>query len=643
MPETTPDFRRFKDGDNAPLPWDETIVVSGESYKCPTYIHRTPPCQAGCPSGHDIRGWLAIARGMDKPPRDDMAWQAYAFERMVEANPFPAIMGRVCPAPCENDCNRVEVDEFVGINAVEQHVGDWALENDLKLAEPGADTGKHVAVIGGGPAGLSAAMVLRHKGHGVTLFEARAELGGMLRYGLPAYRTPRDIVAAEVKRITDLGVAVRTETRIGADIDIADLERDFDAIFWATGAQTGRALPVTGFDAPNCVTGIEFLDAFNSGRLSYVAARVVVIGGGDTSIDVASVARRLGRVPDMEGVPPSDDVIRGRAPHDTVATARREQADVVLTSLFDLANMTATAREREDAMIEGVDIKGGVMPLEVLKDGTGRARAIKMCQCTMDGMSPIPTEGTEFEIACDLVVIAIGQIVDFAGLGALDQAGNTIAADGQFRVTGHDKHFAGGDVINPHLLTTAIGQGAIAAKSIDSRLRGMEPPTRPKVDVHHFSLADELQRHDLTLDEYDHRSLYGTETSNIAIHNYEDRAFREVIATDGMFLGYFPPLVRNQRREHPIQGDAVLGNYDERIETFTAEQAVAEGERCMSCGMCIECKECMIFCPQEAIFRVPKAKRTVGRFVDTDYAKCVGCHICADVCPTGYIQMGLGE
>ena len=154
-------FLRYEEGETE-ADWDleEKIFDGDKSYKCPTYINKTPPCQGSCPSGHEIRGWLAIARGMDKPPREDMAWQDYAFQRMAEANPFPATMGRVCPAPCEAGCNRNEVDDYVGINAVEQYVGDWANANDVKLPPAGADTGKRVAVIGAGPAVAICAAVL---------------------------------------------------------------------------------------------------------------------------------------------------------------------------------------------------------------------------------------------------------------------------------------------------------------------------------------------------------------------------------------------------------------------------------------------------------------------------------------------------
>ena len=149
--DTALNWRRYEDGNQSSPEWVEKIHTAGHSHQCPTYVHRTPPCQGSCPSGHDIRGWLSIARGIDKPPVEGMTWQEYAFNRMAEANPFPATMGRVCPAPCEDGCNRNEVDDYVGINAVEQYVGDWAIDNKLKLDAPKIETGKKVAVIGGGP------------------------------------------------------------------------------------------------------------------------------------------------------------------------------------------------------------------------------------------------------------------------------------------------------------------------------------------------------------------------------------------------------------------------------------------------------------------------------------------------------------
>ncbi len=635
--------RRYEDGDKSkPEPHDD-IFTAGHTYKCPTYVHRTPPCQGSCPSGHDIRGWLAIARGMDKPPVEGMSWQQYAFDRMVEANPFPSSMGRVCPAPCEDGCNRNEVDDFVGINAVEQYVGDWARENKLALPEPGADTGKKVAVIGGGPAGLTAAYMLRQKGHGVTVFEAHEKLGGMMRYGIPGYRTPRDMVDDEVQRILDMGVEARTNTRVGEDITIEQLESDYDAIFWAIGAQTGRPLPIPGFDAPNCVSGVDFLEAFNKEKLKFTTKRIVVVGGGDTSIDVASVARRLGHIETIHEKDATENVLLGFTAHDVAGTAKREGVDATLTSLFPIEEMTAAEHEREDAKREGVDLRGGVMPLEVIKGEDGRATALRMCECDMDGMKPIPREGTEFELPCDLVVSAIGQTGDLTGLEELDNGNGFIATDSFYAVKDKEKHFAGGDIVRPHLLTTAIGHGRIAAEGIDHFLSGTPERKRPKVDVHHFNLLDELAQRDLEPEAFDLTPTRGTSSSNFALHNYEDRSATHIIAHEELFLGHFEYEERQKRDHVEITVDDVLDNYQERRMGLTEEEAVREGERCMSCGMCFECNNCIVYCPQVAVFKVKKDNYAVGRYVDTDYSRCIGCHICKDVCPTGYIQMGLGE
>jgi len=239
-------WRRFKDGKHDWEKLTDKIFVQDTSHKCPTYVHKTPPCQGSCPSGEDIRGWLQIVRGLEQPPAG-MAWQEYAFRRSTDANPFPAMMGRVCPAPCQDGCNRNEVEDFVGINAVEQFIGDSAIAQGFKFAPPPPVTGKRVAIVGGGPAGLSAAYQLRRKGHACTIFEANAALGGMFRYGIPGYRVPRDKLDAEIARILELGdIEVRYGVRVGSDVTVEQLESDYDAILWAIGCQAGRGLPVPG-------------------------------------------------------------------------------------------------------------------------------------------------------------------------------------------------------------------------------------------------------------------------------------------------------------------------------------------------------------------------------------------------------------
>ena len=640
---TARSWRRFEDGDHAPRPWQEEIFQAGWSHKCPTYVQRTPPCQGGCPSGHEIRGWFDIIRGLDKPPAG-MAWQEFVFRRMVAANPFPAIMGRVCPAPCEDGCNRNEVEDHLGINATEHYIGDWALQNGLKLDPPAADTGKTVAVVGGGPAGLSAAYHLRRRGHAVTIFDEHAQLGGMMRYGIPGYRTPRDVLDGEIGRILDLGVATRMNTRIGRDVSLAALEAEFDAVFWGLGTQAGRSLPgVPGADASNCISGVAFLRAFNEGRLRHVAGRVVVIGGGDTSIDVASVARRLGHIANIHEKDRPENVIWENTAHDVASSAVRQGAAVTLTSLFPEDKMMASPCEVADARHEGVDIRAGVMPLEVLVGPDGRAHGMRLCQCTMKGMTPEPIAGTEFTLDCDLIVAAIGQKGELTDLPELDNGKGFIDADKVFRVQGKQDQFVGGDIVRPHLLTTAIGHGSVAAEGIDAYLRGQEVGRRPKVDKHHFDLLASLGRAGLPPAEYDHQPTRGTFAAKFAVHNFENRAPQEIIPADELFLGHFPYTPRHQRQEVRIDSDRVLGNFEERLRALSEGEVMAESKRCMSCGMCFECDNCVIFCPQTAVQRTPKAERALGRYVYTDYSKCIGCHICRDVCPTGYIQMGLGE
>jgi glutamate synthase (NADPH) small chain len=647
MENTKLTFRRFEEGDHEWTRFTDKIFEGDHSHKCPTYVHRTPPCQGSCPSGEDIRGWLQIVRGIEKPT-GGMSMEEYAFRRSTDANPFPSMMGRVCPAPCEDGCNRNNVDDFVGINSVEQFIGDSAYEKKFTFEATEQMSGKKIAIIGGGPAGMAAAYQLRRMGHASVIFDDHDELGGMMRYGIPGYRTPRDVLNHEIQRILDMGyVETRLGTRVGKDVSIAELEKEFDAILWALGCKSGRKLPVPNSDAPNCVTGVQFLEAFNKGALQVTTDRVVCVGGGDTSIDVVSVARRLGKITNLNKDVRPEQVIGGYVAHDSAFAAAREGADVTLTSLFEREEMTATEHEVEDALREGVKILNGVMPIEVVINAEGRATALKMAKCQMVDGRPNPVEGTEFDIECDLVVSAIGQGGDLSeGLEELNNGRGLIDADAYYQLPKRAGHFAAGDIIRPHLLTTAIGQASIAAESINHYLKHEQQSKRPKVDVHHFKLLKKLHETNLDPDVFDPEErgdMRGTSDGNWAVHNYEDRSMAEIVSADKLFLGHFPYVPRNKRSSYGPSADEVLGHFTERGIGLTTEQAVNEAERCMSCGMCFECDNCVIYCPQDAIFRVKKDKSTTGRYVDTDYNKCVGCHICADVCPTGYIDMALGH
>jgi NADPH-dependent glutamate synthase beta subunit-like oxidoreductase/Pyruvate/2-oxoacid:ferredoxin oxidoreductase delta subunit len=636
-------FRRYKDGDHKPGPWQKQIFNADHSHKCPTYIQSTPPCQGSCPSGEDIRGYLNIVRGVEKPPAG-MPWQEYAFRRLTEANPFPSVMGRVCPAPCESGCNRNQVEDFVGINSVEHFLGEYAIANNLAFKKPDFSSGKKVAVIGGGPAGLSTAYQLALRGHAVTLFDERAELGGMMRYGIPGFRTPRQVLDAEIQRILDLGVVARTNCRIGTDITMEQIRAEFDAVFLGLGAQSGRGLPVEGADAPNCVTATSFLKAFNDGRLRHVGKRVVVVGGGDTSIDVATVARRLGHIDQIHESDRPEFAIAGHVAHDVASVSAKQGAEVTLTSIFAVDKMQASKHEVEHALSEGIAIRGGLAPVGVVRGPDGRATALRVVRCEAKiagGKLEIKNiEGTEEDIPADLIVSAIGQAVDFTGLEEFNNGKGAVPADKNYQV--QPGVFAGGDIIRPHLLTTAIGHGAIAAEGIDRFLQGEALEKRPKIDVHTFDLQRKMIEKGLSFSEV-HEPIHGTDKSNVAIHNFDNRSDRYVISHKELFLGHFPYTPRHRRAITNLTAEEALGNFDERLQALVEAQAQAEAKRCMSCGQCFECDNCVVYCPQTAVFKVPKAKSTTGRYVDTDYSKCIGCHICHDVCPTGYIQMGLGE
>ena len=640
-------YRRYAEGDHKYSDFSEDIFNEDKSHKCPTYVHKTPPCQGSCPSGEDIRGWLQIVRGIEKAP-EGMTMSEYAFRRSTSANPFPSQMGRVCPAPCQSGCNRNEVDDYVGINAVEQFIGDNAIKENYKFEEAPKLLKHKVAIIGGGPAGLSAAFQLRKMGYGSTIFEEREELGGMMRYGIPNYRTPRDILDKEIQRILDLGdIEVITQKRVGKDIPLDEVEKSHDAVLWTIGCWTGKGLPLEGGDAENCLSGVAFLEAFCQGRLKVGAKRVVCVGGGDTSIDVVSVARRLGHISNLNTQDQPEAIVHGYVAQDVSEQAVKEGADVTLTSLFKKEDMTAAEQEVNDAMHEGVTILNGVMPVKIEKDDNNRATAIIVAECEMEDNVPKPVKGTEKRIEADLIVSAIGQTPDIDGLEDMGNEKGFFEVDNFYRHKTKEGHFVAGDIIRPHLLTTAIGQGSIAADSIKSYFENNDFKSRPKVDVHHFNLLEKLRETDLNPDEYKASDmpdeLRGSDQNTAVVHNFEDRSAHEVIPSTELFLGHFKHEDRVKRGEAVPQGDDVIDNFEDRIIGLTEEEAIKEASRCMSCGMCFECDNCVIYCPQDAVFRVKKDQSTMGRYVDTDYDKCIGCHICADVCPTGYIKMGLGE
>ncbi len=402
----------------------------------PVYVDRLPPCNDACPAGENIQGWLYHAESGDY----EAAWRT-----LVQENPLPAVMGRVCFHPCETACNRVQVDEAVGINAVERFLGDTAIERGWSLPAPGPDTGHTVLVVGAGPAGLSAAYHLRRLGHAVRLVDSSPRLGGMLRYGIPAYRLPRTVLDAEIDRIVALGVQVATEHPV-LDIEAEQRAWGADAVFLAVGAQLGKRVHIPAGDSTKVVDAVSFLHQVADDDPPLLGRRVVVYGGGDTAMDAARTARRLGAT-------------------DAVIVYRRNRD-----------KMPAHPEEVEQALGEGVTVRW----LSTVERFEGGRLVLERMRLTPDGL-PEPT-GEYDELDADALVLALGQDTDLSlleGAGAVTVS-NGVVEVGHQMMTTQPGIFAGGDVApSERTATVAVGHGKHAARGIDAYLRA-ETPARPE-------------------------------------------------------------------------------------------------------------------------------------------------------------------
>jgi 2-oxoacid:acceptor oxidoreductase delta subunit (pyruvate/2-ketoisovalerate family) len=408
----------------------------------PVYLDRLPPCNKQCPAGEDIQGWLFHAESGDY----ESAWR-----HLTKDNPFPAIMGRVCYHTCEGACNRGRLDESVGINSVEHFLGDEAIKRGWKLTAPTTDSGKHVLVVGAGPSGMSAAYHLRRFGHRVTVHEAGPFLGGMMRFGIPKYRLPRDILEAEMQRVVDLGVKVELNSKVENILESMQAGK-FDAAFLAVGAHIGKRAMIPAGDAAKIIDAISLLRSMEGEDKPMLGRRVVVYGGGNTAIDVARTAKRMGAEPLI------------------VYRRTREK-------------MPAHDFEVEDAMQEGIMVKW----LSTIKQANESSLTIEKMALDSKGF-PQPTG--EFEtIEADSLVLALGQDVD---LGLLEGVPGLQVSDGVVQVaanmmTGHPGIFAGGDMVPAERnVTVAIGHGKQAARHIDAWLRGEEHVLAPQREVATF-------------------------------------------------------------------------------------------------------------------------------------------------------------
>lgn len=406
---------------------------------------QSPACQFNCPAGIDIRSYLKL---MADGASFEKAWKV-----ITRINPFPAVTGRVCPHPCESACNRTYLDTAVNINCVERTVGDFGIEKGLAFNKPAKIMEEKVAVVGSGPSGLSCAYQLTQMGYQVSVFEASEKPGGMLRYAIPSYRLPEAVVDKEIGRIVDLGVSLNLNTAIGKDITLDELKKTYKAVYIAVGAQGSTSMGLTGEDGKNIVTGLSFLRAIKENKKSKLGKKVLVIGGGNTAIDAARTARRLG-------------------------------SDVTIIYRRTIAEMPAYAIEVEAAKDEGVKIEFLCAPVKMSGNMKLTCRRMELGEPDASGRPrPVPVKGSEFDMEFGTLIVAIGQDLDKTGIEDVVGSSAWIGAD----VLGQTKDkgvFAGGDAVNgPGLVSQAIGAGRKAALAIDAFIRGVTFTPSEKVEI----------------------------------------------------------------------------------------------------------------------------------------------------------------
>ena len=429
----------------------------------PVYVDLLPPCNVGCPAGENIQAWL----GLVKAGREEDAWR-----QLTADNPLPAVHGRVCYHPCESACNRVELDGAVSIHGVERHLGDLAIERGWRFHAPPARTGRRVLVVGSGPSGLSAAYHLARFGHEVTVHDSGAEPGGMMRYGIPAYRLPRTVLDAEIDRIRDLGVVFEQNHRV-EDLDVERRSGRFDAVFVAVGAHLSTRVDIPNQDTSRVLDAVTFLRDAAGGSGAPLTGRVAVYGGGNTAMDAARVARRLGA-------------------DDTVIVYRRTREQ-----------MPAHESEAQDAEEEGIRISW-LRTIASMGEGD---LTVEVQELDVHGK---PHGTGQFEtLEADTVILAIGQESDtrfLRGVPGVEFERDTLRVDKDTLMTGAQGIFAGGDAVpSQRTVTVGVGHGKRAARSIDAWLRGVprdQPPKHPeatfdKLNLWYFGAHDRREQVEL--------------------------------------------------------------------------------------------------------------------------------------------------
>lgn len=542
--------------------------------RLPRHVSAPSPCHAACPVNGDIAHWIGRARERDFRG---------AWEILTRNNPFPAVAGRVCHHPCETACNRQGYDEALSICKLERHVGDLGLAQGWSYPAPAIERSERVAIVGGGPSGLSAAYHLRRRGYAVTVFEAQPRPGGLMRDGIPAYRLPRDVLDGEIARILALGVEMRCGETIDSPQAFARLRESFDAVYVAAGARRPKRLPQLDYGRPWVVDGAAWLAQANAGHAPALGRAIVVIGGGSAAIDVARSARRAGH-------------------------------EVTMLALESREQMPAQRAEVEEALEEGVRLVDGASLVRAFAE-EGRAvlecvRVNFVAGAERGRFRIEPIAGSEFRLEADAIVPSIGQDPELAPFAQSVPAQGALLRVDALQTTGAPGVWAGGDVASmARFVTEAIGMGKRAAIAIDRELSEKAARTS---GPNHGAEAAIGER------------LAGARLPGLGVD------VQQLVPLDAIAIFYYPQASRAPEARLPV-GER-LGDAEVQLG-FDVERALDEAQRCFSCGTCISCDNCFHYCPDLAIRRLPDG----GYEVDGNY--CKGCGICVRECPTGSMEM----
>jgi formate dehydrogenase major subunit len=545
-----------------------------------------PPCQYGCPAGTKVAGYVRLIGEGNF---------AAATSLIKENIPLPGVLGRVCPAPCEAVCRRGQVDKPIAICTLKRFAADQAMALGLKThPDPKPDTGKRVAVIGGGPAGLAAAFYLRLEGHTVTIYEAQEKAGGYLQYGIPAYRLPKDLVDKEIQEILDTGIALKTHTALGRDYQISDLKAaGYDAVFLGIGASLGKTSGLKGEESHGVFSAVGFLAEVNRGQRTTIGQRVAVIGGGFTAADCARTARRLGA------------------------------KQVSLIYRRSREEMPASPHEIHECEVEGVKLELQTAPVAINHNADGDLVSLT-CQRMAMGepdesgrRRPQPVKGSEFDIEIDNLMLAIGQDVD------LDKAiedlqrtpWNSIQVNESTMLTNIEGVFSGGDcVTGAATVVEAIGGAKKAVRAMNAFLAS----------------GDQRAMAEAAADQHPTLFDIGAKPK----HAEYDRIDQGVL--DGRTRAKSFGI---EVRPGSLGADKADGAFEEVDRGFTKEQAIAEAKRCLECvcqeaGRCTLQKNSIRYGAGTTSFRGLKkfAPLTAFPFFEMNREKCIQCHNCIRVC-----------